>query len=209
MPKYVEVPSFGTIEFPDNMMDDQINAVIQSQALPVAPGWRWPGANPYQTPLTADQEFQFSQWVDNARQKFVDPDNKPRFSPWVNQLRQQYGDGPQLKQILDANAMLQPIAKWQDTPTSDYDLRGYWQDIASQQQQQQSTVTGELKSDGGHLTDTYKTPYHHSFSGESQYSASDGPAWQGSDAAGWRLVDKYGNVVYDESNVKVLGPQQQ
>jgi hypothetical protein len=90
------------------------------------------------------------------------------------------------------------------SPKSDYDMRGYWKDVASKGSQSGT----QMKSDGLHFPDTYKTPYHHSASAESMYMPSDGPTWQGSDQAGWKLVDKNGRVVYDESNVKVLGPQQ-
>lgn len=90
------------------------------------------------------------------------------------------------------------------SPYADYDMRGYWQDVASK-----GGLAGtQQKSDGLHFPDTYKTPFHRSASAESIYMPSDGPKWQGSDAAGWKLVDKNGNVVHDESNVQTLGPQQ-
>jgi hypothetical protein len=156
----VEIPNFGVIEFPDDMDESAINQVLAAQ-LPARPGYRQPGANPYQTQLTPAEEQQFRGWV---------AQNHVPFDP---------------------------------APNSDYDMRGYWKDIASQG----SEAGTQMKSDGLHFPDTYKTPYHHSASAESMYMPSDGPTWQGSDQAGWKLVDKYGRVVYDESNVKILEPQ--
>jgi hypothetical protein len=85
---------------------------------------------------------------------------------------------------------------WQDTPTADYDMRGYWL----------NHIMGGKGEKGGinpsdlqfHFPDTYKTPYHHSFSNESQYALPTAPHWMGSDDKGWKLVNKQGFAVYTE-----------
>lgn len=134
---------------------------ISGQPLPVVQAYRWPGANPYQTPLNPGEEQQFQQWVQA---------NKIPFDP---------------------------------SPKSDYDMRGFWKDIVTR-----GGMSGtQMKSDGLHYPDTYKTPYHRSASAESIYMPSDAPKWAGSDNSGWKLIDKTGRVVYDESSVKTLGPQ--
>lgn len=120
---------------------------------------------------------------------------QPGPNPYQTQLAP--ADEAKFQQWVKANKV-----PFDPSPTSDYDMRGFW--LANQGQ-----MTGtQAKSDGLHYPDTYKTPYHHSFSNESIYSPSDGPRWQGSDASGWKLVDKNGRVVYDESNVQTLGAQQ-
>lgn len=73
------------------------------------------------------------------------------------------------------------------SPTSDYDMRGFWQ--AQQAGDPNAQRAGNL-----HFPDTYKTPYHQSFSGESQYAIPGvAPHWQGN-----QLIDRKGNVVFKE-----------
>lgn len=68
----------------------------------------------------------------------------------------------------------------------DYDLRGAF-------------LANTGRAGNGHMTDQFKMPNHHSFSNESQYATPDAPRWNQKG----QLVDKYGNVVFDERN----GPQ--
>lgn len=75
---------------------------------------------------------------------------------------------------------------WQDHPQSDYDMRGYWQ-------AQQSGDPEAKQAENKHFPDTYKTPYHKSFSNESKYATDAAPKWKGN-----KLVDKNGSVVFDE-----------
>jgi len=75
---------------------------------------------------------------------------------------------------------------WQDSPTADYDMRGYWQ-------AQQAGDPNARQAANKHFPDTYKTPYHRSFSNESMYALPVAPHWQGD-----TLVDHKGNVVFTE-----------
>lgn len=80
---------------------------------------------------------------------------------------------------------------WQDTPNADYDMRGFWKGMSSGDPRAQ---TGVSAFDGKlHFTDTWKTPYHKTFSNESMYATPDAPHWDGD-----ILKDKQGNVVADE-----------
>jgi hypothetical protein len=73
-------------------------------------------------------------------------------------------------------------------PDSDYDMRGYWADG-------QAGGTQVNANDGRpHYPDTYKTPYHRSFSRESRYALPSAPYWANDD----QLVDADGNVIFDE-----------
>jgi hypothetical protein len=66
----------------------------------------------------------------------------------------------------------------------DYDLRGAF-------------LANEGRAGNGHMTDQFKMPNHQSFSNESQYATPDAPHWNAQD----QLVDKYGNIVFDERNM--------
>lgn len=77
-----------------------------------------------------------------------------------------------------------------DTPTSDYDMRGYWKaNQAGGAGTQISAFDGQP-----HFPDTYKTPYHKSFSRESMYATPNAPQWKGD-----QLTDKIGSVLVDET----------
>lgn len=75
--------------------------------------------------------------------------------------------------------------------TDDYDMRGFWK---------YGGESGVNRNDGQlHFTDTYKTPLHESFSGESRYARKDipTPKWNDKD----QLVAPNGKVLFDEPAV--------
>lgn len=75
---------------------------------------------------------------------------------------------------------------------SDYDMRGFWQALQSQDPR---AMTGVNPNDGRlHYPDYWKTPYHRSFSAESQWAGPQAPRWNGAD----QLVTPDGRVVFDE-----------
>jgi hypothetical protein len=77
------------------------------------------------------------------------------------------------------------------SPYADYDMRGYWKS------QQGGAPAGTKTSDFDgrlHFPDTFKTPYHKTFSNESIYATKDAPGWQGD-----KLVDQQGRVLADET----------
>lgn len=81
---------------------------------------------------------------------------------------------------------------WRDTPTADYDMRGYWQAMVSGDKNAKQSLN---KNDNKpHYPDTWKTPYHKSFSNESKYARPNAPKWNDKD----QLVDSSGKVVFDE-----------
>lgn len=78
------------------------------------------------------------------------------------------------------------------SPTSDYDMRGFYKEQKSSGSKAQ---TGINKNDGKlHFTDFFKTPYHKSFSAESKYAKAGAPKWNDKD----QLVLPNGKVVFDE-----------
>lgn len=78
--------------------------------------------------------------------------------------------------------------------TPDYDMRGFYKAMRGGDPR---AVTGVNQNDGMlHFTDTWKTPLHHSFSGESIYAnpGTQGPRWNPID----QLVNAVGQVLFDE-----------
>lgn len=79
---------------------------------------------------------------------------------------------------------------WQDEPKADYDMRGFWKAMVSGDPN--ATRAANL-----HFPDTYKTPYHKTFSNESKYATQDAPHWEGN-----KLISKDGKVIADETPKK-------
>lgn len=83
-----------------------------------------------------------------------------------------------------------------DSRTSDYDMRGFWK--AAQSGDRRASTSINPSDNQIHFPDTWKTPYHKSFSAESKYAKENAPKWVGDDARGWALVDRVGNIIQDE-----------
>lgn len=73
---------------------------------------------------------------------------------------------------------------YDNSPQSDYDMRGFYKD--PQAESGISPVDNQI-----HFSDKFKTPYHQSFSAESQYADERAPRWKGN-----KLVDSGGNTVH-------------
>src|SRR5208282_6079106 len=79
-----------------------------------------------------------------------------------------------------------------DEKNSDYDMRGFWKALQSGDPKAQSAIDSNDKQ--LHYPDYWKTPYHQTFSNESQWATPDAPSWNDQD----QLVDKSGNVLFDD-----------
>src|SRR5437899_2748425 len=107
---------------------------------------------------------------------------------WMSQMRERFGrnktyamPGPYTTPLAPADEAA--FQRWvaankvpfnSADPVSDYDMRGYWKDIASAG----GSETAINPNDGQpHFPDTYKTPYHQSFSAESRYAKPNAPVW--------------------------------
>jgi hypothetical protein len=78
------------------------------------------------------------------------------------------------------------------SPTSDYDMAGFWKGMKDGNPNARQAVNA---NDGRmHFSDYWKTPYHESFSRESQWATDGAPSWNDKD----QLVSPDGTVVYDE-----------
>lgn len=129
-----------------------------------------PGQHTYNTPLSAPDETKFRQWV------------------------------------ADNNVPFDPNAK-----VSDYDMRGLWktsQDPDAWKQLQESGKVPEDMAPAGtkidpndgkpHYPDYWKTPFHQTFSNESQWATPNAPHWTPDD----KLVASDGKVVFDDKAQK-------
>jgi hypothetical protein len=93
----------------------------------------------------------------------------------------------QFRQWVDANRV-----PFDPSPVADYDMRGFWKALSAGDERARTAIN---QSDGRlHFPDTWKTPFHKTFSNESIYAPPDAPAWNGN-----RLIDKSGRVIADES----------
>jgi hypothetical protein len=78
----------------------------------------------------------------------------------------------------------------------DYDMRGFYSALQSGHPKAVSAVN---QNDGQmHYPDYWKTPYHESFSGESQWAGPVAPQWNDKD----QLVAPGGRILYDERKRK-------
>ena len=108
-----------------------------------------------------------------------------RPGPYVTQLNPQQEQ--QFQQWVRDNNI-----PFRDEANSDYDMRGYFLDNVIGGQGQGTRVS--QFDQRPHFPDTYKTPYHRTFSNESRYALPTAPHWEGD-----RLIDSQGNVVADET----------
>ena len=71
----------------------------------------------------------------------------------------------------------------------DYDMRGYYLSLQNPNAPKTSVNAVDKQL---HYPDQFKTPYHESFSNESQWAREGAPSWQGE-----KLVNPKGEIVYE------------
>jgi hypothetical protein len=81
---------------------------------------------------------------------------------------------------------------YEDIPTADYDMRGFWKALKSGDPRARQAYDPMDRT--MHFPDTWKTPYHETFSNESLYALPTAPHWEGT-----KLVNPLGIVLTDES----------
>lgn len=102
----------------------------------------------------------------------LNPDEEARFQQWVKAKK----------------------VPFDPSPDSDYDMRGYWKDVVAKGRSETAVNQYDQQL---HFPDTYKTPYHKSFSNESKYATDQAPHWVGNRY----LIDPAsGTPVYDDKN---------
>jgi len=74
---------------------------------------------------------------------------------------------------------------------ADYDMRGFYQALMSGDPNAQSAINPITQS--LHYPDYWKTPYHESFSSESQWATEGAPSWKED-----KLVSPSGEVIFQD-----------
>ena len=99
----------------------------------------------------------------------LSPEKEQQFSQWAIQNQKRIGSSDVV-----------------NNPMGDYDYRGWW--LANQNK----------TAPNGHFEDTYKTPYHETFSNESQYANPElAPQWKQSGKK-WQLISNDGTILKTE-----------
>lgn len=83
---------------------------------------------------------------------------------------------------------------------NDYDMRGFYQALSLGDPLARSAI--DPNDQRMHYPDFWKTPYHQTFSAESQWATPDAPQWNDRD----QLVDKSGSVIFDDRAKNVPTP---
>lgn len=78
------------------------------------------------------------------------------------------------------------------SPNADYDMRGFFHGLITNDPNARSGINPNDKA--LHFSDYWKTPYHESFSAESQFANKEAPNWNEKD----QLVTPSGKVLFDE-----------
>jgi hypothetical protein len=121
----------------------------------------------------ADEAFARNQQWAKKEDRYLtklDPKEESQFQNWVKE-----------------NAV-----PFDPTERADYDMRGFWKAAKSGDPRASTQVN---PNDGKmHFPDVWKTPYHQSFSVQSQYATAAAPNWNDQD----QLVAKDGTVLVDE-----------
>lgn len=80
------------------------------------------------------------------------------------------------------------------TDPSDYDMRGFYHGLMTGNPNAEKSINPNDKK--MHYSDYWKTPYHNSFSSESQWATPVAPMWNQKD----QLISPGGKILVDERN---------
>lgn len=81
-----------------------------------------------------------------------------------------------------------------EAPTTDYDMRGFYKALQDRDPRAMSSVNPN--DNQMHYPDTWKTPYHETFSAHSQWATPVAPQWNQQD----QLISPGGRILFDERN---------
>ena len=113
-------------------------------------------------------------WAKGDASKFItdlSPDEETKFQSWVKEKKVPFDNGSD----------------------ADYDMRGFWKGLQSGDPKAKSAV--DPNDSKLHYPDYWKTPYHETFSAESQWAdPKKAPSWNDKD----QLVGNDGKVLFDD-----------
>lgn len=154
---------------------------------PLAAPAAQPAAAPQEAPQTAPQVDPYTQELmgnyqrnqgyakpADSYQTQLNPGSETKFREWLTQNKIPFD----------------PSAK-----VADYDMRGFW--VGLQTKDPQAMTAINPNDNQVHFPDYWKTPYHKSFSADSQWAGKGAPKWNDKD----QLVLPNGQVIYDEKAI--------
>jgi len=123
--------------------------------------------------------------------------NKPFMRPGASNFTTplDFGDELAFRQWVASNGVA--FDPNQQTP-QDYDMRGFWQGLRNQNPLAQSAV--DPNDARMHYPDYWKTPYHQTFSNESQWATDMAPRWNTQD----QLTAPSGRILFDDRRRRPL-----
>jgi len=127
-------------------------------------------------------------WMASMRERF--DRNLPYARPGPYMTTLDPADEQQFRAWVTANKV--PFNP--NDPVADYDMRGFW--LAAQMGDPSASTAVDPNDGRLHFTDKFKTPYHETFSNESQYAQPTAPRWTGD-----QLIDAHGKVIFDDKAV--------
>lgn len=117
--------------------------------------------------------------------------NYERNKGWANQGEYSTSLNPQSESMFRRWVSQNKIPFNPDSKLSDYDMRGFW--LALQAKDPRALTAVNPYDKQIHYPDYWKTPYHQTFSAESQWAKKDAPKWNDKD----QLVDSKGKILFD------------
>lgn len=140
------------------------------------------------------QSYRREQQGPSASQQEIYNRNSPYVSEGAGGFNTQL---PPLQEMMFRNWVSQNKVPFDPgAGVTDYDMRGFWSALQGGHPKAVSAVN---QNDGQmHYPDYWKTPYHESFSGDSQWAGPNAPKWNDKD----QLVAPDGKVIYDERKRK-------
>lgn len=126
--------------------------------------------NPKMEAFLRNVQWALAQPKDHGYATQLEPHEEQAFRAWVQENNVPFDSSPQ----------------------ADYDMRGFWKALMAKDPRAATAVNPNDKA--MHYPDYWKTPYHESFSNESQWATDKAPSWNDKD----QLVSPAGAVVFDE-----------
>lgn len=151
--------------------------LLGNAAAPSYSGLLAPAASQATAPAGNDVYARNSAWAKPADSYLTTlaPDQETQFQQWVKQNNIRFDPSPAA-----------------EPDERGYDMRGFWKGL---QEGDAHAHTEINPSDNRlHFSDWWKTPYHESFSNESQWALPNAPHWNDKD----QLIGSDGAVVFDE-----------
>jgi len=156
-------------------MADELNPIIKTALNRLGQ----PKKKPEATPAVSD----YAKYRENLLKRnsaYSDPDWQKKLTKLLPEQEQAF-----MNWVKENKVPFDP-----KDPYPDYDMQGFWQ--ALQAKDPRATTAINKTDKERHWPDTWKTPYHESFSRESQWAKEGAPSWKDE-----KLVLPNGKLLYE------------